>query len=256
VAGRAIWNGAVHFGDLTVPVKLHTAVKEKRIQFHLLHQPDGVKLQQQMVCAYEKVPVPAAEQTKGFELEEGRFILVDPEELEATEPAGSRMIEIHEFVKTAQIDPIFLDRLYYLEPDTSPKEYNALAAALEELDAAGVCTWTMRKRSYLGALQARGRLLRLSTLRYADEVIPATSLGLQKFFLSVKELKVGSDLINQLTVPFEPQKFADEHLAKLQSLLEKKARGEKIALLRPKRLPPTASDKLLQALEASLKKVA
>ncbi len=256
MAGRAIWKGAVHFGDLQIPVKLHTAVKENRIQFHLLHQPDGVRLQQQMVCAYEKVPVPAAEQTKGFELEEGRFILVDPEEIEEAEPASSRMIEVHEFVKTAQIDPIFLERLYYLEPDASPKGYNALAAALAELDAAGVCTWTMRKRSYLGALQARGRLLRLNTLRYADEVIPATSLGLQKFYLSDKELKIGSDLINQLTVPFEPQKFTDEHLAKLQGLLEKKARGEKIALLRPRRLPPTAPDQLLQALEASLKQVA
>ena len=256
MTGRAIWKGAVHFGDLEVPVKLHTAVKEKRIQFHLLHQPDGVRLQQQMVCAYDKAPVPAEEQTKGFELEEGKFILVDPEELEETEPRSSRLIEVHEFVKTAQIDPIFLERLYYLEPDTHSQGYSALAAALEELNAAGLCTWTMRKRSYLGALQARGRLLRLNTLRYADEVVPVRSLGLQKFSLSDKELKIGGDLINQLTVPFEPQKFTDEHQAKLEGLLEKKARGEKIALLRPRRLQPTAPDQLLKALEASLKKVA
>jgi DNA end-binding protein Ku len=209
-----------------------------------------------MICAYEKVPVPLEEQAKGFELEERKYILVDPAELEETEPESSRMIEVHEFVNTAQIDPIFLERVYYLEPDTPSKGYNALVGALQEMEVAGICTWTMRKRSYLGTLQASGKLLRLNTLRYADEVISVKSLDLQKFSLSEKELKIGSDLINQLTVPFQPQKFENEHQKKLQNLIDKKARGEKIALLRPRRLKPTAPDKLLQALEASLKKVA
>ena len=256
MAGRTIWKGTIHFRETLVPVNLHPAVRENRIQFHLLHQRDRVKLHQQMICAHEKVPVPLEEQVKGFELEEGKYILVDPGELEAADPESSRMIEVHEFVQTAQIDPIFLEREYYLEPDASVKGYNALVGALTEMAAAGICTWTMRKRSYFGALQARGQLLRLNILRYADEVIPVTSLDLQKFSLSEKELKIGSDLINQLTVPFEPEKFTNEHQQKLQNLLEKKARGEKIALLRPRRLRPTAPDKLLQALEASLKKVA
>lgn len=256
MAGRTIWKGYIHFGDTDVPVKLHTAVKEDRIQFHLLHKPDRVKLRQQMICAYEKVPVPLEEQVKGFELEERKYILVDPAELEQTEPESSRMIEVHEFVKTGQIDPIFLERVYYLEPDTLLKGYNALVEALKEMGVEGICTWSMRKRSYLGALQASGKLLRLHTLRYADEVIPVKSFDLQKFPLSEKELKIGDDLINQLTVPFQPQKFDNEHEKKLQNLIERKARGEKIALLRPRRVKPTAPDKLLQALEASLKKVA
>ncbi len=143
-----------------MPVKLHTAVKEERIQFHLLHKRDQVRVRQQMVCAYEKQPVPAEEQSKGFEVEDGKYIIVDPEELEQTAPESSRMIEVHEFVKTEQIDPIFLDRVYYLEPDITNiqgKGYNALVRALKEMDVTGICTWTMRKRSYLGALQARGR---------------------------------------------------------------------------------------------------
>lgn len=256
MAGRTIWKGYIHFGDTDVPVKLHTAVKEDRIHFHLLHKPDRVKLRQQMICAYEKVPVSLEEQVKGFELAERKYILVDPAELEETEPESSRMIEVHEFVKTGQIDPIFLERVYYLEPDTLFKGYNALVEALKEMGVAGICTWSMRKRSYLGALQARGKLLRLNTLRYADEVIPVKSLDLQKFPLSEKELKIGGDLINQLTVPFQPEKFDNEHEKKLRNLLERKARGEKIALLPPRRLKPTAPDKLLQTLEASLKKVA
>jgi DNA end-binding protein Ku len=136
------------------------------------------------------------------------------------------------------------------------KGYDALVGALKEMEVAGICTWAMRKRYYLGALQTGGKILRLTTLRYADEVISLKSLGLPDIPLSEKELKIGNDLINRLTAPFQPQKFENEHQKKLQSLIEKKARGEKIAVLHPRRLKPTASDKLLQALEASLKKVA
>ena len=256
MAGRVIWKGTIHFGGVDVPVKLHTAVKEERIQFHLLHKRDHIKLKQQMVCAYENIPVPAEEQVRGLELEEGKYLLVDPAELEQAEPEESRIIDVHEFVKTEQIDPVFLERVYSLEPDDHAKRYNAFAAALREMDMAGICTWTMRKRSYLGALQMRGKILRLNTLRYADEVISVKSLELQEIPLAEKELKIGSDLIDQLTAPFQPQKFENEHQKKLQQLIDKKARGEKIAILRPRRLKPTSSDKLLQALEASLKKVA
>ncbi len=259
MAGSTVWKGVIHFKDTDVAVKLHTAVREERIQFHLLHKRDRVRVRQQMVCAYEKKPVPAEEQCKGFEVEDGKYVIVDPEELEQTAPESSRMIEVHEFVKTEQIDPIFLDRLYYLEPDSPEihgKPYAALVRALKELDVEGICTWTMRKRSYLGALQARGKILRLNTLRYADEVVPVESLGLEDVSLSEKELKTGSLLINQLTAPFDPQKFENEHQKKLQAMIDKKARGEKIVVLAPRRLKPTRSDELLQVLEASLKKAA
>jgi len=259
MAGATIWKGYIHFGDTDVPVKLHTAVKEERIQFHLLHRRDQVRLRQQMVCAYEKQPVPAEQQSKGFEVEDGKYVIVDPAELEQTAPESSRMIEIHEFVKTGQIDSIFLDRLYYLEPDIQDiqgKGYNALVKALKELDVVGICTWIMRKRFYFGALQARGKMLRLNTLRYADEVISVGSLELQDVPLSEKELKIGSELIEKMAAPFEPQKFENEHQKKLQEMIEKKARGEKITVLVPRRLKPTESDRLLQALEASLKKAA
>jgi len=259
MAGGTLWKGYIHFGDTDVPVKLHTAVKEERIQFHLLHSRDHVRLRQQMVCAYEKQPVRAEEQSKGFEVEEGKYIIVDSEELEQTVPENNRMIAVHEFVKSAEIDPIFIDRVYYLEPDITNiqgKGYNALVKVLKDLEVEGICTWTMRKRSYVGALQTSGKVLRLNTLRYADEVIPVESLGLETVPVSEKELKIGSDLIDKLTAPFQPWKFENEHQIKLQSLIEKKARGEKIAVLTPRRLISTEPDQLLQALEESLKKVA
>ncbi|MBA4373233.1 MAG: Ku protein [Thermodesulfovibrio sp.] len=256
MAGKAIWKGFINFGDVNLPVKLHTAIREERIQFHLLHRRDRVKLRQQMICAYEDEPVPVEAQVKGFEVEDGKYVIVDPAELEQADPESSRLVEVHEFVKTGQIDTIFLERVYCLEPDINIKGYNTLVRALKEMDVAGICTWAMRKRSYLGALQASGKILRLTTLRHADEVIAAKSLELEKIPLSEKELKIGAELINQLTVPFQPHKFENEHQKKLQMLIDKKARGEKVAVLRPRQLKPTASDKLLQALEASLKRVA
>ncbi len=251
-----LWKGYIHFADTDVPVKLFAAVREERTRFHLLHKRDLVRLRQQMICMYEKKPVPPQAQAKGFEVEEGKYIIVDPEELEQTGPESSRMIEVHEFVEDARIDPIFVEHVYYLGPDILTEGYNALAAALGETGAAGVCTWTMRKLAYLGALRCRGGVLRLNALRYADEVVAAQSLALPEIPLSEKELKIAGDLINQLTAPFEPRKFVNEHEIKLRELIEKKARGEKIALLRPKLLRPTAPDRLLEALETSLKKAA
>jgi len=256
MAGGTIWKGTIHFNDTDVGVKLHSAVREERVRFHLLHTRDRARLRQQMICAFDKQPVPAEEQVKGFELEEGKYIIVDPEELEQITPERGRMIEVHEFVGRSQIDPLFLDRVYYLEPDVQAKGYPALVKVLEDGDVAGICTWNMRKRSYLGALQAKDGVLRLNTLRHADEVVSAASLDLQRVPLSEKELRIGGELIDKLTVPFEPGKFENEHLKKLLRMIEQKARGEKIAVLPPRRLIPTESDKLLQALEASLKKAA
>lgn len=256
MAGSTIWKGAIHFGTINLPVKLHAAVKEERLQFHLLHRGDGVKLHQQMICAHEQTVVPTEAQIRGFEVDPGKFIIVAPEEMAQATPESSRQIEVHEFVRTAEIDPVYFERTYYLEADSPLGQYSELAETLEEMAVAGICTWTMRKRAYFGALQASGGSLRLNTLRYADEVVSVSALGLEQVPVSTRELQIGTDLVMQLTAPFRPDKYRDEHEQKLQLLLAKKARGEKVVLLRPKVLKPTAADELLGALEASLRKVA
>ena len=256
MAGATVWKGIIHFGETDVAVKLHTAVSSERISFHLLHAKDHARLRQQLICALEKRPVFAEEQSRGFEVEKGKFIIVDPAELEQTVPESSRLIDVHEFVRTAEMDPIFLDRVYYLEPDGKAEGYAVLAEAMQALDVVAVCSWNMRKRSYLGALQSAGKTLRLSTLRYADEVVAVSSLELVDVPVTEKELAIGTELIEKLSVPFEPEKFRDEHQEKLMEMIAKKARGEKITVLPPKRLVPTESEKLLQALEASLKQAA
>jgi DNA end-binding protein Ku len=251
-----IWIGSIRLAGSVIPVKLHTAVREESVGFHLLHKTDRVQLHQLMVCALESAPVPRQEQVKGFKLEERKYVLIDPEELEAAEPEESRDINVREFIKSGEIDPVFIERTYYLEPDSSVKSYNALAAALDETKTEAVCTWVMRKRSYLGSLRHAGRTLRLGILRYADEVIKAQSLSLENFPLSEKELSIGAELINKLSVAFNPEQYVNEHQKKLQALIEKKARGEKISLLKPKIMKTTPPGKLLDALKRSLKKAA
>ncbi|HNT44433.1 MAG TPA: Ku protein [Syntrophorhabdaceae bacterium] len=254
MVSRALWKGQIHFGDFDVPVKLHTAVREQRIQFHLLHSRDHVRLRQHMLCAYEKVPVPREEQVRGFEVGEGRYIIVDDDELERLEPEGNRTIEIHDFVRGGQIDPLYFDRVYYLAPDVMLRGYRALAEALGETGMEGICTWTMRKRSYLGSLAAKGKAMRLITLRHADEVIDAGSLDLPVTGLSDRELEAGVNLVTALSAPFQPEKFKNDHQKKLRELIDRKAAGEKISILRPRQRRATPPDRLLETLEASLKK--
>jgi DNA end-binding protein Ku len=182
--------------------------------------------------------------------------VVDPEELEQASPESSRLIDIHEFVKAEQIDPVFISRYYYLEPDKNSKLYMVLFEIMNELNLEGICTWNMRRHSYFGALHASGNILRLNTLRYADEIISASSLDLEQIPLSEKELQIGTELINKMSEVYQPQNFENEHEKKLQNLIDQKARGEKIVILRPRRKKATEPDKLLQVLEASLKKIA
>jgi DNA end-binding protein Ku len=253
---RVIWKGLIRLRAFDAPVRLHNTVREEAVQFHLLHRSDHVRLAQRMVCAFEGVAVPREEQVKGFEAEEGKYILVDPAELEEAGPEGSRMIEVHQFSKAGEISPLFFERTYYLEPDGSRGRYAVLLQALKETGMEGICTWTMRRRFYMGALKEHGGILRLQTLRYADEVIGALSSGPEATPLPARELEIGSELIDKLTVPFEPEKYENEHLARLRELIDRKMRGEHIAKLKKRKAKTTESDKLLQALEASLKRVA
>ena len=251
---QALWIGNIHFKDTTVPVKLTPAVREDRLQFHLLHKTDKVKLHQQMVCAFEKTPVPADEELKGFRVAERKYVLIGADDLKKAEPAGeSRDITVHEFVKTDAIDPVFMEHTYYLEPKAPSKEYSALAAALKEMGRLGISTWTMKKRSYLGALGSDGKTLRLTVLRFAEDIVRAGSLGLVPPPLPDKELAIAGELIKKLTARWQPEKLHNVHQQELRALINKKGRGGKIAAVRPRPPKATESGELLKRLEESLK---
>jgi DNA end-binding protein Ku len=253
MAGRTIWKGAINFGDVNVPVKLHSAVREQRVAFNLLHASDQARLRQQMVCSHENVPVPREHQLKGYLVAPGQYVIVTDAELAQVDPPADRSIEVMEFVRAAEIDPRYYQRLYYLEPERSRRAFNTLSAALAETGLAGICRWSMRRRSYLGALGTGRFGLELATLRFADEVVARDELTLPQVTVSERELKIGTELIDNLSAPFAPGQFQNEYQARLREMIAHKAAGREIKIIPFRPRQPTPDDALVQVLEASLR---
>ena len=251
MAARAIWKGVVKIGSTSVPVKLYSAVQDRRIHFRLLHKTDHEPVKQQLVSADTDEVVEYASVKKAFPLARGRMVLLEKEELEKLEPEDSRDISISRFVDSHELDPRLYERPYYLGPDGNTKAYFAAVAALERKEKQGIARWVMRDKSYVGSLRADNGYLMLITLRRADEIIAADALkppGGRE--LAQRELQMAEQLIAALHGEFDPTKFHDEYRARVLDLVETKAAGRKpkVVAFRPKK----QKDDLADALEASL----
>jgi DNA end-binding protein Ku len=252
MAGRAIFKGVIRTGDVDVPVKLHSAVREERVHFHLLHEKDHVRLEQRMYCSKEDEPVDPDDRVRGYEVRKGQYVVLDPEEIKAARPETDRAMEILHFVDEDEIDPRLYDRPYYLSPDGEEKPYALLARALNETDRVGICRWAMRGKSYLGLLKPLDDLLLLVTLRHAHEVVDTGSLDLEHPEVKEKELEMAGDLIDELTSDFDPSEYRDEHQQRLMELIEKKAKGEEPEVEEAEAREATRPSELQEKLEASL----
>ncbi len=252
MSARAIWKGVIGFGDLTVPVKLYSAVSSQGLHFRLLHEKDQTPLKQKMVNPETGEIVPYEEVRKGYELDSGTFVLLDEEELDELEPRASRDIEITRFVDPAEIDHRWYERPYMVGPDGAEESYFALAAALEGEKKEGVARWVMRKKEYVGALRVEQGWLMLITLRHAEEVVAAEDLeappGRKP---DSNERKMAEQLIGALEDEFDPAAWHDEYRERVMELIEMKARGEKpkVKKFRPK---PTEEGALETALRQSV----
>src|SRR5258706_1308069 len=258
MASRSIWTGSITFGLVNIPVKLFVAVREKNIQFHMLHDQDNVRLQRKMVCPADGKEVHSEHVVKGYELSPGQYVVVREEELEAAAPKKSKTIEIEDFVDLGQIDPVYFDRPYYVVPqEQGVKAYRLLVEAMEKSKKVGVARFVMRNKEYLCALRPQDGALVLETMHFNDEVIPVDKVdGVpHKARSDERELKMASQLIDSLSTKFKPEKYHDTYREAVQEIIEKKAEGEKI-------VTPPALDKekkgratnLMAALEASLAK--
>jgi len=253
MAGRAIWRGIVSFGICSVPIKLYTAVRSQRVDFHLLHDTDHERLRQRMVCPLDGEPVEREHIVKGFPLDDGRYVLVDPRELEALEPESSRTIEVLDYVDRGAIDARFFDRPYFLGPDGEDGPLASLAEGLAASGRLGICCWVMRKRTFLGALGCFDGTLCLVTLRRAEEIVSPETLSAPKAEVSDRELKTAKYLMDALSADFKPQAYKDVFRDEVRELVARKARGGTVKLKHVRLPKATASDGLLAALEASLK---
>jgi DNA end-binding protein Ku len=252
---RSIWTGSISFGLVNIPVRLFSAVAHKEVRFHMLHREDGGRIQLKRVCSVDGKEIAFDDITKGYELSKGRYVMIEPDELEKLEPKTTHAIEIEDFVQLSEIDPIFYEATYHLAPDErGGKAYNMLVTAMEKAQRVAIARMVMRTRKYLCAVRpTEGRLL-LSTMQYADEIIPYSALDAPKSEASPKprEVEMAEQLIDSLTTSFDPKKYKDDYRAKVVDLVEKKAEGQEI--VSPE--APAVADigSLADALSASLKR--
>jgi DNA end-binding protein Ku len=253
---RAIWSGAISFGLVNVPVKLYTATSPKTVRFHQLSAKTGARIKQKRVDASTGEEVPFEDIVKGYELSPDRYVMIEPEELEALDPQATRTIDIEEFVDLAEIDPIYYDHSYYLAPTTGgAKAYRLLLDAMREAGKVGLGRVVIRSKQQLCALRPTGQVLALTTMLFGDEVLPADRLdeldAIADAQASERELRMAEQLIASLSAEFEPEKFHDEYRERVLELIEAKASGQPLEAPAPVEEPAAAPD-LMAALEASL----
>jgi DNA end-binding protein Ku len=227
---RAIWKGAVTFGLVNVPVKVYSATQDHDVPLHQVHDADGGRIRYQRRCEVCGKVVDYAHIDKAFD-DGDRTVVITEEDLSALPEEKSREIDVVEFVPSDQVDPVMLDRSYFLEPDSSsPKSYALLRRTLQETDRTAIVHVTLRQRTRLAALRVRGDVLMLQTLLWDDEVREADFPSLDAApKVSPRELKMSAQLVEGFAEDFDPSKFSDEYQEQLKTLIDAKlAQGDSL----------------------------
>jgi DNA end-binding protein Ku len=256
---RPTWKGSISFGLVNVPVQLFTAVRSQDIRFRQLHGKTHARVRQQRIDVETGEEVAYDELVKGYETADGSYVVVDPEELRQLDPEASELIDIHDFVDLADIDPIYYDRPYYLAPDgkAAAKPYRLLTDAMMREGKVAIATFVMRNKEHLAAIRARDDLLLLSTMNHADEVVDPADLDIPAITGDVevrdREVEMARRLIDSLVTDFDPTAYEDSYRKRLVEFLEAKAEGQDVELPEVERDRGGVID-LTAALEASLER--
>ena len=252
---QAIWTGSISFGLVTVPVRLVSATKSLDVRFHQLEAGTNSRVRMRRVSEATGEEVAYDRIVKGFELDAGRYVVIEPEEIDTLKPKANRAIEIEDFVDLADIDPVYFEQPYYLIPDKdAAKPYRLLVDVMEEEQKVAIGRIVMRSKESLVAIRPLDGVLCLETMRYHDEVLAADRDGALPEPAnepSARELEMARQLVATLTTTFDPEKYRDEYREELLALIDKKAAGEEIV----QHDVPEESGKVLDlmaALEASL----
>ena len=257
---RAIWTGSISFGLLNVPVKLYSAVSSRQISFRELRAEDHSRVRHKRVAEEDGEEVPYDKIVKGYEIAPEQYVILSRDELEDMAPKKTKAIQIEDFVDLDEIDPIYFDRPYYLGPQLgAERAYALLATAMGEQRKVAIARFVMRNKESLAAIRAdaKGEVLTLATMRFADEVVPPEQLdGLlgeeEDVEPNKKEIDMAKALIDSLASDFDPSDYKDEYREELLDLIERKARGEDVVSVDAEAPQPTKAPDLMAALEESL----
>ncbi len=223
---RAIWSGAISFGLVNVPVKLHSATEDHDVELHQVHDEDGGRIRYQRRCEVCGEVVPYANIERAY-VEDDETVVLTREELASIPQERDREISVVEFVPSAQLDPMLFERSYYLEPaGKTTKAYVLLRRTLEQTDRIAVVQFALRQKTRLAALRVRDEVLLLQTLLWPDEVRePAFSALEQRVRISAKEMQLSAALVKSFSADFEPERFRDEYQEQLRKLIEAKRKA-------------------------------
>lgn len=247
---RSIWKGAVSFGMVSIPIKLYSATEEKDVSFNLLHKPDQVRIKTQRYCPDEDVVVEWNDVVRGYEIGPDQYVVMEPEDFDKVPVDTTRTIEITDFVPDEQIDPIYYQKTYYLEPDkVGGKPFALLREVLKDSKLVALAKVTLRQKEQLCTLRVYNDIIALETMFYADEIRSTEELEAPDAKLSAKELEMARSLVKMLEGDFEPEKYHDNYREALLELIEAKAEGQEIK--RPAKVASKITD-LMEALRASV----
>ena len=227
---RSIWKGALSFGLVTIPVKLYGATQTNDVAFHQVHDADGGRIRYRRVCEQDGEEVPYEHIAKGYELPSGETVILTDDDFASLPIRTNRSVDVLEFVPAEQIDPIYFNRSYYLEPDShGTKPYILLRDALEESGRVAVVKVALRNRESLATVRVREGVLVLETMLWPDEIRDA-SFGFLDEDVDVRpqELKMALSLIDSMTDDFDPAQFTDEYREGLEAVIEAKIEGREV----------------------------
>jgi DNA end-binding protein Ku len=247
----SVWSGYLTFGLISMPVRLFSGARSSGISFHQLHRTDLHRVKQQLICPVDNQVLDRSEIVKGYEYRKNEYVVVDPEEIKKIEPKTAKTMEILEFVKSSEVDPVYFDASYYMMPEAGRRPYALLTKALEESEYVAIAKLTMHNREYTVFLRPTEGGLMLHTMYYEEEVRKVEGFGAPDVELKDAEVKVAHQLIQALAAEWEPEKFKDEFQENLRKLIETKLEGGEVAEVeKPKKLAPVVD--LMAALKQSL----
>ena len=253
MAPRSIWNGAVAFGAVNVPIKVFGAIEDKAIRFRELHSKDGSEVGHRLVGNDGK-EVPKERVVKGYDIGNEEYVVLSNDEIKAADQPARKAIELSDFVPAEQIDPVFYGKPYLLAPQSGAEDaYALLVKALDRAGRVGIGTVSLRQRQQLVSIRPVDGVLRMQVMRFADELVDADKLDVDEPSKKPgkREIDMAGMLVETLAAKFEPDRYDDTYRDRVLAVVKAKEKGEQITLPEPE--APEDRDDLMAALEASLK---
>src|SRR4051795_4721760 len=245
------WKGHLTFGLVSFPIRLFSAARSETISFNLLHKDDHSRIRQVTYCQSEDKPVSRSELVKGYEYEKDRYVVIEDEDIKKVAPKTARVMEILEFVKSDQVDPVYLESSYYVAPDEGgEKPYALLFQALRESKFYALAKVAMHNREHIIVLRPGSKGILSHTMYYQDEIRQVEEFRTDTTLAKDKELEMAKMLISSLEADFEPQKYHDEYRMNLQKMIEDKIEGKKVVGAPSEHVAPVID--IMEALKRSL----